>query len=740
MAGSRDEQRFYAHTLEGQPEDHWQELADHLEGVATRAELSGDRFGAAEMARTAGLWHDLGKYSDAFQAYLRSTSPDPHRAEVTARIDHATAGAQHAVARLGILGHLLAYPIAGHHSGLLDGRRDTACQERRLSKNVEDWSGAPTSILDAAEPACPEALASMIANRDGFGVGFFVRMIFSALVDADFLDTESFMNPERSRARPIWPEDVLHQMQDALNKHVAQLDGSSEIDRTRRSVRLACLDAASREPGFFSLTVPTGGGKTLSSLSFSLRHALQHGMERVIYVAPFTTIIEQNADVFRSALGSPAGMDPVLEHHSNLDEGIETVRSRPQTENWDAPLVVTTSVQFYESLFACRTSRARKLHRIARSVVVLDEAQTLPVDLLHPTLRAVRELVSHYGSTVVLCTATQPSVKFRDDFRIGLKNVREIIPNPADLYSSLRRTRFVDLGELNDSQLSTRIDENHSALCVVNTRTHARILFDRLTPDGSRFHLSARMCPAHRSSKLAEIRARLDDGDPCRVVSTQLVEAGVDIDFPVVFRSLAGLDSIAQAAGRCNRNGKLPELGQFFVFRSEHVRSERFFSETRDCTAQVLPLHEDPLSLESIEQYFRLYYWQQNARWDQKQLMDSFTFVNDRSFPFLLDFATAAEKYQLIEDTGRSVIVPWDERGRRLCERLRSGPALPDRATLRSLQRYSVQVPSIEWQRSLGKSIELVHDRYPILISPEISYSEETGLSLDGDASVFLNA
>ena len=580
----------------------------------------------------------------------------------------------------------------------------------------------------------------MISRRDGFGVAFFVRMIFSALVDADFLDTEAFMSPDRSSSRPTWPGDVIRQMRDALDEHLAGFDDTSEINQIRKSVLQACVDASTSMPGCFSLTVPTGGGKTLSSLAFALRHALEYGMERVIYVAPFTTIIEQNAEVFRAALGSIAGFDPVLEHHSTLDAGQETVTSRLATENWDAPLVVTTSVQFYESLFACRTSRARKLHRIARSVIILDEAQTLPVDLLQPSLRALAELTQHYGATVVLCTATQPSVGFTKDFQIGLENVREIIPSPVGLYSSLRRTQLTDLGRVDDSELASRFAEYPQALCVVNTRSHARALFDRLGPDPSRFHLSARMCPAHRTAKIASIRTRLDQGEPCQVVSTQLIEAGVDLDFPVVFRSLAGLDSLAQAAGRCNRNGKLPDLGDVFLFQSEHVRSERYFSETRDCAIQVLPLHEDPLSIESIEQYFRLYYWQQNARWDHKELMGEFALVNDRTFPFLLNFKTAADKYRLIEDSGKPVIVPWGDTGIRLCARLRSTPGLLGRKMLRSLQRFTVQVPSRDWQKSLGTAIELVHDRYPVLVSPELCYSEETGLSLDGDSSVFLNA
>ena len=476
------------------------------------------------------------------------------------------------------------------------------------------------------------------------------------------------------------------------------------MNEQRAQVRRACLAAAEREPGLFSLTVPTGGGKTLSSLSFALRHAIRYGLGRVIYVAPFTTIIDQNADVFRrvmSPLVAEGLLDPVVEHHSNLDAGLETVTSRLAAENWDAPLIVTTSVQFFESLFANRTSRCRKLHRIARSVVILDEAQTLPVDLLAPSLRALRELGTHYGTSVVLCTATQPAIHRRDDFPIGLEGVREIVDDPPQLYRALRRVRVNDLGPLTDAALGRELEQYDQVLCIVNTRTHARALFEAGTESGRRFHLSALMCPAHRAQKLAEIRTRLCDGASCQVISTQLIEAGVDLDFPAVYRSLSGLDSLAQAAGRCNRNGRL-RIGEVFVFQSEHVRSERYFHETTNVAAQILPLYEDPLALEAIARYFELYYWQQSARWDAKHVLDQFHLTNDRKLPFLFGFATVAGQYRLIEDGGRPVIIPWGEEGATLCEQLRETRGIPDRTLLRSLQRYTVQIPKRVWGRSVA--------------------------------------
>ena len=726
----------YAHTLPGRVEEEWQDLREHLEGVSKRAAANGAYFHAGDWARVAGLWHDLGKYSDAFQSYLRTvSSPDPHIADtpsMSGRIDHSTAGAQHAAAHIDILGHLLAYSIAGHHSGLLDGRGPDSCLEARLTKAVEPWSHAPKDIVGAPALKPPAFVVAALGGCDAFSVAFFVRMVFSCLVDADFLDTERFMNPERATARPTWPADVLERMEASLDAYMSRMKrASTPVNVERTMVREVCRGAAVRHPGLFSLTVPTGGGKTLSSLAFALRHAQRHGLRRVVYVVPFTTITEQTAEQFRNVM-RPLGIgDPVVEHHSNLDAGLETTASRLATENWDAPLVVTTSVQFYDSLFAARPSRCRKLHNLAKAVIILDEAQTLPVDYLEPCLRALRQLTTNYGSTAVLCTATQPAVQRRDDFRIGLDGVREIVPDPPRLYASLKRVEVEHLGKRNDASLSEDLMAHEQVLCIVNTRGHARALSAAIGDlDQQHFHLSALMCPQHRTTVLTDIKATLKARRICRVISTQLIECGVDIDFPTVYRSLAGVDSIAQAAGRCNRNGA-QKTGQTFVFRSEHEESERYFADTANCASQVLPLHADPLSLDAVEHYFRLYYWDQSARWDAKGILQEFHLNQDRQFPFLFGFSTVAERFHLVDDTGRPVIVPWEEAGKALCQELRFSHAVPDRTLLRKLQRYTVQVPVSLWNTHVGQSIDLVHDRYPVLASPKLHYSERTGLDLD---------
>lgn len=631
-----------------------------------------------------------------------------------------------------MLGHLIAYATAGHHSGLLDGRSEHACQDARLRKEVPHWRHGLTEIDALSALKLPGHLRSALARKDAFSVAFFTRMLFSCLVDADFLDTEAFMDPTRKAARGEYPElsALFSPFTNSLDKLESNVQ-DNEVSLRRREVRVACERAAGEEQGFFSLTVPTGGGKTLSSLAFALSHAVRHGLRRVIYVAPFTSIIEQNAEVFRRHLGEGA----VLEHHSGIEPDAQTTASRLAAENWDASVIVTTAVQFYESLYASRTSACRKLHRIARSVIILDEAQTLPVDLLAPCLRALKELRTNYGNSIVLCTATQPEIERRDEFDVGLEGVREIIPDPASLYESMRRVETERLGVVSDADLKDRVLSNPQALCIVNTTRHARQLFEELGADEGHFHLSARMCPVHRSEVLARVRERLSSADTCRVVSTQVVEAGVDIDFPVVFRALAGLDSLAQAAGRCNRNGLLPERGRVFVFQTEHAAANRYFADTAQCASQVMELHsDDPLALQAIEMFFKLYYWDQKSRWDAKRILDRFRLLpNDPGFPFDFDFDTASRDFRMIDDGARySVVVPWGERGREVAARIRA-MGEPTREVLREAQRFIVQVRQREWLPHAGRDIKLIYDDFGILESPETHYSETTGLNLEAE-------
>lgn len=729
----------------------------HLERVAFWAATFADAFGAADWARLAGLWHDLGKYSQEFQRYLDSAGgTDAHleeRPEISAKVDHSTAGAQHAHAALPRgYGTLLAYLIAGHHAGLPDGLTEAAIGSdlsARLEKRIPAWRGlAPAKLLTPTPLPFPPLLNQKAIPQPAFATAFFLRMVFSALVDADFLDTEAFMSPDRAAKRPSC-DSTMEEIEDAFSAYYrARFPApGNDVQRARAEVHAACLARANETPGLFSLEVPTGGGKTFSSLAFALRHARLHGLRRVIYVIPFTSIIEQNAAEFRRALAA-LGPDVVLEHHSNLadDAPHATATSRLAAENWDAPIIVTTNVQFFESLFANRTGRCRKLHRLAQSVVILDEAQALPVEFLQPCLAALGELVRGYRTSVVLCTATQPALEARPGFVIGLPSARPIIADAPALATRLRRTHCQHAGLLDDDALATRLAAEPRALCIVNTRAHARSLFTRLraaSPQGT-WHLSALMCPEHRSRKLAEIRARLAAGGDCRVVSTQLVEAGVDLDFPVVYRALAGLDSLAQAAGRCNREGRLtdahgaPRLGEVWVFDTPE-RPPSFLRAAADNAAQILALPEfaaDPLAPAAVRRYFELHYWSQQSRWDDRRVMECFGPIWQD--PLLLKFATAAERFRLIDQPYEPVVIPYDDRAAALLAPLHRGAPLTA-GLLRQLQRYTVQIPERVARAHLGTKLVRLADQLTVLPDVRHNYSDDLGLDLDDPENVFLS-
>lgn len=706
---------------------------------------SADRNQAWQWGYLAGLWHDLGKFSTDFQKYLRRAGSNAHDGEICGKVDHSTAGAKEATARFNVLGHFFAYGIAGHHSGLLDAENNDACQRKRLQKAPPDLPpipNAPKEVLEQAAPNLPAFLAQALRDPKtaGFSSQFFTRMLFSCLVDADFLATEAFMNPAQAARRNAAPDDALKRIAEAVAARI-KLFGvpkeSDTVNQKRADVMADCSRKAEEEPGLFTLTVPTGGGKTLSSLLFALRHAVKHGQKRIIYVAPFTSIIEQNADVIRDIVRplESDGFTPLIEHHSALSPDDETLQSRLAAENWDAPIIVTTAVQFYESLFAAKTSRSRKLHNVANAVVILDEAQTLPVSFLSPCLRVLRELADNYRTTVVLCTATQPAIGFHEkDFPIGLTGCREIVSATRSLFAALKRVEITRRGELTDTALIDELRKQQSALCIVNRREHARKLFQLLGEEDGNFHLSALMCPEHRSRVLAEIRARLMSGLPTRVISTQLIEAGVDVDFPVVYRALAGLDSIAQAAGRCNRHGRMKTPGRVFVFKPEDSKGESFFRDTAQVAAQVLELESDLLGEDAIRRYFDLYYYRNKQRWDEKHILDRFALRRDRpDFPLVFDFASAAKDFQLIDDWQKPVITPLDEKTRELIKQLRNVAIPLHRDLLRGLQRYTVQISPRLLSENANSFEHLRDDQFHVLISPELNYSQHFGLTLDAE-------
>ncbi len=762
---------WYAHTAEGAPEKAWEPLAKHLERVALGehglhqgAGDFADAFGARGWGELAGWWHDLGKYSRAFQDYLlvaQGLQRDNAHVESAGRVDHSTYGARHAMQQGG-LGWLLAYVIAGHHGGMSD-----FCDlEVRLKTREIPEVDAPPDDLARQLPEMPR-FASLVPPDDkmrrkrvrAFQCAFWTRMVFSSLVDADFLATESFMNASRREQRLATPPPDLAALKAALDAWLDALSANaglrpSTVNLKRAEVLAACREKAACPPGFFSLTVPTGGGKTFSSLAFALDHARMHELRRVIYAIPFTSIIEQNAEVFRDAL-KDAGENPVLEHHSTFEPRQEDKWSRLASENWDHPLIVTTTVQLYESLFANKPSRCRKLHRIAKSVIILDEAQSIPVTLLEPTLTALHELVRNYGCTIVLCTATQPAVVHREDFPIGLPEPTEIMPDVAGLFDALKRVTIEPIRPIDDEALADELAAEPQVLAIVYTKPQTLNLFDRvcdLVDEPSRksnsialsertcFHLTTNMCAQHRSDVLKVIRKRLDDRNECRVISTSLIEAGVDIDFPVVYRALAGLDSIAQAAGRCNREGSL-EHGRVVVYKPEGKPPPFIAEAVRDALA-VARRHDDLLSHEAITAYFEEHYWQRSSHWDDGavdrygtksgSVMGCFGMdIRNLTTPFSFDFRTAAERYRLIEDEQTPILVPWGEKGSKLLESIRTLRHPADRDLLRRCQRYSVGVRryALQGMLSAGALEETEYAPGLYLLVNTNAYDEVVGLN-----------
>ncbi len=664
----------FAHSKNSRGERH--DLVEHLTRVAQLAAKFAAKFGASDLAYWVGLWHDLGKFNPAFQVYL----DDPVRERGP---DHKGAGAVLALRHA----EPLAFLIAGHHGGLQDRKAvKTWLREKAADPRTEEGLRMAQADLPSIEPPTPPALPPWPQNE----LEFFLRMLFSALADADFLDTERHFDPEKSEERggiaslgELWCR--FEQAQSVLT--AKQPD---RVNTVRHEVYQACLQAADFAPGFFRLTVPTGGGKTRSSLAFALRHALRHHMDRVIVGIPYTSIIEQTAEVYREILGDGA----ILEHHSAVAQedpenpSREEIRQRLGSENWDAPVVVTTTVQLFESLFANQTTRCRKLHNIARSVLILDEVQTLPTHLLEPILDVLRQLVEHHGVTVVLCTATQPALDESPTLK-GLPDVREIVPDPARLFGDLKRVRYeweTDGQKVTWKEIAAEMRSEAQALAVVNTKPDALALLDALD-DREALHLSTLMCGAHRREALSEIRSRLKAGAPCRVVSTQVVEAGVDLDFPLVLRALGPLDRIVQAAGRCNREAKLPRLGRVIVFQPEQGRvpSGSYRTGTALAAMRLLAPGFDFDDLRAYEGYFRLLY----------QSVDLDTH-NIQELRHNFSYKEVGRRFRMIEDDTLPIVVrpPWEphrSRVEELMAELRRQPS-GSRWLFRALQPYFVNV------------------------------------------------
>lgn len=708
----------FAHTPNEKGE--WHLLEDHLRGVAERARKFGDKFGAGDWAELAGWWHDLGKVNPRFQAYLKHCYAEPkgnHKGP-----PHAIVGALWAIRDkadgLGLL-------LAGHHGGIpnlsefktvrVPGAQGD-CGVLSTLKEIEGMS-LPSGAHIAAPP-----------TNNPHELELFLRMVFSALVDADFLDTEDHMKPEMGAQRGN--EQTIEGLWEKLQGAQAAISGIKHdtLNSARHDIYKACVQSAGSPQGFFRLTVPTGGGKTRSGMAFALKHALKHGLDRVIVAIPYTSIIDQNAQEYREIFGDEA----VLEHHSTVDwlgkedgeeDCEERTRKRLASENWDAPIIVTTTVQFFESLFSNRVSACRKLHNMARSVLILDEVQTLPEGLLAPILDALKTLVAKYHVTVVLSSATQPAFESSAYLKGIESEIREIVPAPEHFFRELKRVCYERPAHpWTWQELAGHVRPHERCLVICNRKKDALAVWVALGDDDA-FLLSTLLYPAHRKRLLAEIRSRLDAALPCRVISTQVVEAGVDLDFPIVFRALGPLDRIVQAAGRCNREGK-PELGRVVIFNAvEGGMPKGAYAAATGNALSLLASHTDLHDPRLYATYFRALY--QTVETDKHKI---------QALRTSLSYAEVAHRFRMIEGQTATVIVKSGEREDRdrvakLLAGLESGYGNP-RLLLRSLQAYSVNLYERDFEAAMKQQlVRPISDTLGVWMG---GYDTRKGLSWDG--------
>lgn len=725
----------FAHSGTRKDGSDWQALSDHLASTADLAADRGRAVGLSGMARLAGAYHDLGKHDPAFQAML-------HGAPL--RVDHSTAGAKllvdKAPAALRPLAEMLAYTILGHHAGLPDGVGNDSALHERLDNHIYR---IPPAVREACQPDLMPLVMELKSRlrpspEASFDASVATRMVFSCLVDADFRDTEAFYAALERREPPrLWDRlpDLLPHLRARFDAHMAGFSKDGPLNALRTGILAHVRAKATMPPGLFTLTVPTGGGKTLASLGFALDHAAAHGHRRIIYAIPYTSIIDQTAAQFRGLFGA----DVVLEHHSAMDVedmSLKDVSSRDKLrlamEDWAAPIVVTTNVQLFESLFAARPSRCRKLHNIAGSVIVLDEAQALPRKLLLPTLRMIDTLAQHYGCTIVLCTATQPAFDSRQLKGGGLPLAgRELAPDPDGLASRLRRARIVQGGVMDDAALIRALAPQPQALVIVNSRKHALALFRQAVAEGLEglVHLTTRQFPAHRRRILAMVKQRLQAGQPCRLIATSLVEAGVDFDFPIGWRAEAGLDSVVQAAGRVNREGKRAwQDCPLTVFTAPDNPAPTEVAELAKAMRSTAAKFDDLLSLPAIQDWFTEVYWKAGTNRLGSKMVDRFVLGRSTNFPF----RSVAEEYRMIDSPMVPVIIPMDAAATKAVNDL-AFAQIPSGKLARALQSYTVQIPAKarDVMRANGKgrfyNADLRGDQFFVLDEPSL-YHEATGL------------
>lgn len=706
-------------------ENEVQLLRKHLENTGNLASSFAQKFNAEELAYICGILHDIGKYSKEFQNRINGSK---------IKVDHSTAGAQLAKEKYEQIWMILGYAIMGHHGGIPNcGNKidndESSTLYGRSKKEIKDYSAY------ASEMEMPVLNVSKIKKLNKsvdryFSLYLLIKMIHSTLVDADFIDTRNFMQGKTHNEF-----DSIEELLELLNKYIINMKASdTELNIKRKEIQNECKLAANNKPGIFSLTVPTGGGKTISSLVFALNHAKTNNLDRVIYVVPYTSIIEQNAQIFKEILGE----QNVLEHHSNFDFKSSSDQNENKleriyklsSENWDIPIIVTTNVQFFESFFSNKPSKCRKLHNISKSVIVLDEAQMIPLDYMKVCLDLLVDLPINFNSTVVMCTATQPEIKNILPAHIEIK---EICDNNKELYDFFKRNYIEKIGKKNDDELVELLLKHESFLCIVNTRKDAFEMYKKIKSECGNeddvYHLSTLMAPKDRKNVLGKIKQNLKNNLPCKVISTQLIEAGVDVDFPVVFRSMAGLDSIIQAAGRCNREGKL-NSGKVYVFEPEKTNIKNHtLQRSITCTNSIFREFKDVLEIEAIKKYFEDLYELEGDGLDSYEIEKKIIESKQCNY----NFADIANEFKLIDDNKNDLIIPFDEVGQTLVETLEKEIFINN--TLRKLQTYTVSIYESEFMKLCGANkIKVVNGAS--VLSDLGMYKEDTGLDVSTEFGI----
>lgn len=805
---------YIAHRREKDGEIHW--LSQHVAEVSKKTGAFASKIGLKEQGEITGLLHDIGKASQEFQQYIKSRvgllnpDEDGYSDSVKGEVDHSTAGAQLVYSELyskgkeaNFVAQVLALCLASHHSGLIDSISPEGLDaySKRMCKREEKSHAG--EVIGKLSDVARERIISRLQSKEfirnltnrlsalktahdsqetcAFKCGLLVRFLYSCLIDSDRLSTADFEEPALAKLRPYGDYEDWKVLINRLNKKLENFDQKG-INAIRQKISQACYDFAVRPKGLYQLTVPTGGGKTFASLRFALHHADKHQIDRIIYVLPFTTIIDQNADEIRKVLEEKDKKGKylnriVLEHHSNLTPDEETTKQKVLSENWDSPIVLTTNVQVLEALFGSGTQSARRMHQLANAVIIFDEVQTLPVKCVQLFNTAVNFLVNNCGSTVVLCTATQPLLdKIEPKSRaLPITTEQQMIPNTRQLFDDLKRVEVKDktrVGAWSNDEIkelaAQKVVESASVLLVVNTKTSAREIYQQCKQINNveTYHLSTHMCPAHRLDVLNQVKKCLDPKEPKPVicVSTQLIEAGVDISFGSVIRFVAGLDSIAQAAGRCNRHRERLTPGEVLIInpaeeninRLEDIRigkekTERLLGEFKDNPAR---LGNNIISPEAMEQYYQYYFYQRakemnypvtaNSPVGREDDLFNLLSVNSKSIaeyrrinnqkspviPFKQAFMTAAKSFQAIESITRGIVVPYRKEGKDIVNELCSAYELEKQYKLiRQAQRYSVNVFPDVLKRLQEQAVHEVQEGSGILYLDERYYSDEFGLS-----------